>query len=224
MYKKSIDSNATEDDITKYREYRNDYSKLKRTAQATYYANKVKECKNKTKDLWKLINKVIRKVKNRGSIISHIAIDGLKTYNPKWIANEFGRFYSNIGENLAAKIKPGLTSTDEYLVNIKRVDASLVMKSITQLEIEKLIEGLPNKTSYGHDKISNVLSKQLSTSISFPLCAIFIQSLATGIFPNAMKKVEIIPLYKGKEFNKVVKYHPVSLLLTISKVLEKAVI
>ena len=51
----------------------------------------------------------------------------------------------------------------------------------------------------------------------------FHPSLATGIFPNAMKKAEIIPLYKGKEFDKVVNYQPVSLLLTISKVLEKAV-
>ena len=83
LYKKSINGNATEDDITKYGEYRNHYNKLKRTAQLIYYTNKVKGCKNKTKDLWKLINKVIGKVKNRGSIISHITIDGLKKYNPK---------------------------------------------------------------------------------------------------------------------------------------------
>ena len=38
-----------------------------------------------------------------------------------------------------------------------------------------------------------------------------------------MKMAEIIPLYKGKEFDKVINYHPVSLLITISKVLEKAV-
>ena len=38
-----------------------------------------------------------------------------------------------------------------------------------------------------------------------------------------MKHAEMIPLYKGKEFDKVVNYRPVSLLITISKVLEKAV-
>ena len=38
-----------------------------------------------------------------------------------------------------------------------------------------------------------------------------------------MKNAQVIPLYKGKEFDKVVNYRPVSLLITISKVLEKPV-
>ena len=59
--------------------------------------------------------------------------------------------------------------------------------------------------------------------ISFPLCSIFNQSIAEGKFPSEMKYAEVIPLYKGKEFNKMVNYRPVSLLITISKVLEKAI-
>ena len=89
--------------------------------------------------------------------------------------------------------------------------------------MESIIKELPNKASHGHDNISNTLLKQLCPSISFPLCAIFNQSLVTGKFPEAMKKAEIIPLYKGKEFDMVVNYRPVFLLLTISKVLEKVV-
>ena len=38
-----------------------------------------------------------------------------------------------------------------------------------------------------------------------------------------MKRAEIILLYKGKEFDKVLNNRPVSLLMTISKVLGKAV-
>ena len=38
-----------------------------------------------------------------------------------------------------------------------------------------------------------------------------------------MKMAEVIPLYKGKEFDKVINYRPISLLITISKVLEKAI-
>ena len=49
------------------------------------------------------------------------------------------------------------------------------------------------------------------------------QSLLKGKFPELMKIVEVIPLYKGKERDLVVNYHPVSLLMTMSKVLEKIV-
>ena len=38
-----------------------------------------------------------------------------------------------------------------------------------------------------------------------------------------MKIAEIIPLYKGKEHDEVINYRPISLLMTISKLLEKII-
>ena len=38
-----------------------------------------------------------------------------------------------------------------------------------------------------------------------------------------MKLAEVIPLYKGKEHDKVINYRPISLLITISKLLEKII-
>ena len=46
-------------------------------------------------------------------------------------------------------------------------------------------------------------------------------SLEQGIFPDLMKKAEVIPLYKGKERDLCMNYRPILLLLTISKILEK---
>ena len=44
-----------------------------------------------------------------------------------------------------------------------------------------------------------------------------------GVFPAAMKQAELIPLYKGKEMDARMNYRPISLLITISKILEKIV-
>ena len=139
------------------------------------------------------------------------------------MADEFGKFYSGIGENLAKKIKQGPTSIEDYLKQIPRNSASLVLKPITLPEVERIILNLPNKTSHGHDKISNKLLKELCKCISLPLYSIFNQSIAEGKFPDNMKLAEVISIYKGKEFDKVISYRPISLLITISKVLEKAV-
>ena len=203
LYKRMIQKDATAEILHKYKEYRNHYNRLKRTAQTNYYNQKIKESKNKTKELWKVINQVRGKNKHRG--YSHITINGLKTYSPKRITNEFGQFYSKVGKTLAAKIKPGSIGIDEYLAQIKRIDASLILSPITVLEVEKIIMKLSNKTSYGHDQISNILLKELCKCISFPLCSIFNQSLLEGYFPHAMKMAQIIPLYKGKEFE-VINY------------------
>ena len=97
----------------------------------------------------------------------------------------------------------------------------MVMNPTTVLQIESMIQHLPNKTSQRHDGISNVLLKKLCKCISFPLCLIFNESIAEGKFPTQMKMAEVIPLHKGKELDQVIKYRPISLLITISKVLEK---
>ena len=52
---------------------------------------------------------------------------------------------------------------------------------------------------------------------------LFNESLATGQFPDKMKIVDVVPLYKSKEHDVVDNYRPICLLLTISKVLEKIV-
>ena len=65
--------------------------------------------------------------------------------------------------------------------------------------------------------------KSLRTSITFPLCHIFNQSIQEGLFPGLMKSAEVIPVYKGKEMDYMVNYRPISLLITVSKLLEKVI-
>ena len=55
------------------------------------------------------------------------------------------------------------------------------------------------------------------------LCIIFYKSLELGEFPSTMKLAEVVPLHKGKEHYLKTNYRPISLLTTISKVLEKIV-
>ena len=71
--------------------------------------------------------------------------------------------------------------------------------------------------------LSNNLLKSLGNSISLPLTFIFNQSITDGILPDQMKIAEILPLYKGKESDQLVNYRPISLLLTMSKLLEKII-
>ena len=84
-----------------------------------------------TKKLWKVINNIIGKTKNNGSIILCITIDGVNKYDPGEITNEFGHFYSNLGSNLAREIKPGQKTIGEYMFRIPRTINSLALHSTT---------------------------------------------------------------------------------------------
>ena len=45
--------------------------------------------------------------------------------------------------------------------------------------------------------------------------------MESGKFPESMKKADVTPLYKSKDDQECTNYRPISLLLTISKLLEK---
>ena len=86
-----------------------------------------------------------------------------------------------------------------------------------------LIQKLPNKNSSEHNNVNNCLLKDLRCHIVTPLALIFNKSMLEGKFPSAMKRADVIPLHKGKSQDNKNNYRPISLLLTLSKLLEKLV-
>ena len=188
-----------------------------------YYTNRISENIKNTKKIWGIINEILKKQKIRGSIITHININGVKTYDSRKIANEFGTFYSKLGYNLSTKIKGGTRNISHYLDKIPTNPNSMIMIPTSQDEIKQQITKLSNKSSSGYDRISNKLLKLLSSSIAYLLSIIFNQSISDGIFPDKMKLAEVIPLYKGKDSDQIINYRPISLLITMSKVIKKLV-
>ena len=65
-----------------------------------------------------------------------------------------------------------------------------------------------------------MLLKKVLPSIVASLTLIFNKSLSEGIFLDCMKLAEITPLFKGGNKNMLTNYRPISLLPTISKLLE----
>jgi hypothetical protein len=90
---------------------------------------------------------------------------------------------------------------------------------ITETEVVNTITSLKTKKSSGYDGISNIILKHCVKAISKPFTYICNFSLTYRAFPNRCKYVLVIPVYKrGDKANKS-NYSPISLLLSLSKVL-----
>ena len=133
------------------------------------------------------------------------------------------KYFATVGEKFANKIPKPNRNIDEYLAKIRRNEHSLFMNPCTETEVHKLLCQLPVKSSSGHDNISNTLLKEIGPCILPVLVDIFNDSINNGVFSNTMKLVEVIPLHKGKERFVESHYRLISLLTTISKLLEKLV-
>ena len=223
LYAKSIRANATEKNIHDYKEYNKLLQKIKRTAKKNYYGEMCTLFKNNTSKLWKIINEISGKTNNKDGLIDSLKVGNMYVYDSHSIVNKFGQYFSTVGENFAQKIPNANQNIDYYLEKIRRNARSLFMEPCTKAEVTKLLRQLPPKHSSGYDNISNVLLKEIGPCIIDILVELFNMSIQSGIFPDIMKIAEVVPLYKGKERFLENNYRPISLLTTISKLLEKIV-
>ena len=118
------------------------------------------------------------------------------------IAEKFGKYFSQIGKEFANKIDQPLKDTKEYLNKISYNSESLFLHPTSSIEISKLIDKLPNKTSSGHDEISNIILKKIKNGISTPLGSLMNKSLQEGQVPDIMKIADVIPLYINQKARK----------------------
>ena len=222
LYRKQLHT-SDPTDTTRYITYRNTLKKLLRRSKLSYFNNKCLEYKQNSRKLWQLINQVINKIPKKSQVIESLKIDNLIKYSPQEITKGFCDHFAHIGEKYASKIRASRVLVETYSSKIKMCASSLFLLPTDKTEIRALIMNLPAKTSSGFDEISNNLLKNLSPSLLNPLERIFNKSLNDGVFPELMKKADISPLFKSKLENDANNYRPISLLLTISKVLEKIV-
>ena len=83
---------------------------------------------------------------------------------------------------------------------------------------------MKNKFSYGLDGISNSLIKNNSDVLSKPLTLIINQTLSSGIFPGNLKSSKVIPILKSGEISCISNYRPISLLPSLSKIVEYVIL
>jgi len=221
MYKKIIGSNKESDQYRNYKKYRNLYNSIKRQAKIDYYNNKIHSYMHDSHKLWQTLNTLIGKTNDKTSLSDTFLIDNIPTTDPSLISNGFCDYFTNVGKKLANKIPSSSKSYQDYL-NINNPN-SMFFTPTDESEIEKVVNSLKSKKSYGHDKITNWLIKKLKFEISVPLSIIINQSLSSGIVPDEFKIAKVIPIYKANEANLFSNHRPISLLPSISKILEKIV-
>ena len=223
LYCMALKKAANSIEVKTYQEYNKNLKKVLRSAKRLYHCNKCEEYKNNTKRLWKIVNEIVGKSNDKSGTVDYLCIDGIKEYSANKIANQFAKYFSTVGKNFANKIPNSKHSVDLYLKKLQSNHKSFFFEPCDQTEIVKLINNLPPKPSHGHDKISNIMLRSIVTEISYPLSLLVNQSLSQGVFPTSMKLAEVVPLFKSKDRYMENNYRPISLLTTISKILEKVV-
>ena len=138
------------------------------------------------------------------------------------MANEFNNFFTEIGSKISNIIQPTITQPENYLTDLPNI-RHLDLGQTGPVHFCDIFKSFEPKKSQDIDGISIELLKFISTAISTPLSHIFNLSLSTGIFPSKLKTSRTVPIFKTGCADLCDNYRPISLLSTLSKILEKIV-
>ncbi len=242
LYKQLVKTKSTSPsyDTKKHKlhEHKTLLRKLIKKTKKDYYTNQFTKFSNDCKNTWKLLNQIAgRKTLKRNLPNSfRLKIEGpkeekkndekleIEIIGDKALADEFNSYFSQIGRDLSQNITyTGQKLVESYLT--APTDCKFIFELATDQDILDQIGTVTKKNSSGYDNLSSKALIQFAPIIHPALRIITNQSLITGIFPSTLKVAIVIPIYKGNNSdpNDFGNYRPISLLPTISKIIEKVV-
>ena len=104
-------------------------------------------------------------------------------------------------------------------------DQTLNNINVTECEVFDQLQCLDTNKAYGHDGISAKMLKEAGSTTVPSLCKLINTSLAQCKFPVGWKEANTIglPIHKKDDKSTVSNYRPISLLTTLSEIIERIV-
>ena len=135
------------------------------------------------------------------------------------MANSFNEFFSKIGKTLSDNIEPPL---DTELSLPKINTETIYLQPANYFEIENIIRKMKAKKG-GVDNINSKVLKAIYIYIADALFHISNLSIHLGVWLDALKIADIVPIHKSCKKDNLNNFRPISLISNIAKVLEKII-
>jgi hypothetical protein len=147
--------------------------------------------------------------------------DGNIISSPSAIANEFNSFFVKAGQQISDSVPHTNKTPESFFSPIDDPPPDLDFGNVNAYHVSDIIKSFPNKQSLNINGISLKLLKFINSEISTPLAHIFNLSFANGIFPQKLKTKRTVPIFKSGDPCLCDNYRPISLIPTLSKIIEK---
>ena len=181
-------------------------------AKSTYENELIKKfCYRNSSKLFKYISALT----NHRDIPSTVTFDSSSATSDNGKASLFNNFFHSVFTSSSFSL-PSFddTTTPQSTISNISISESDVYEALTCLNITK---------SMGIDGIGPKIWSHCALALYKPIHHLFILSLSNLYIPKDWRLHLVIPIYKSGDKSSVKNYRPISLLCTISKVLEKII-
>ena len=206
--------------------YRNLCKRLIKKTKEDYYKNKIAESNSDPKKVWQLIKEAAN-ISNNTHTIDKLVVENRVVTAPEnlqEIVNIFNTHFASVGSTLANKILDRKKIAREDKNSTKEIpNSAFSLIPTSPIEVSKSINSLKQSRSSGMDCLNSDIYKIGKDYLSSPISTIINLSFKLGIFPTRLKCAKIVPVFKCGDKLDLNNYRPISLLSTLSKIIEKIV-
>ena len=203
---------------TTYKRYRNFCNNILKKCKRQYEKDQLNASRNNNKNLWYTIKSITNLNNSKQNSEELLYLKSTKEDS----VDEVNNFFATIGAKLASKIPATAQSDICISANPTSSRDSFALMMASQEEVENIILNLKT-CAEGGDGISSITLKKLKDFLVPPLTHLFNRCLEEGVFPTALKKSIVIPIHKCGKRDCITNYRPISLLPSLSKILEKII-
>ena len=206
-----------------YKHLRNKVSKQIEIEKKNTYQSKIEEGRSDPKSIWKIFKELgaNRKTNSSNSNIN-IELGEQMITSETDLAELFNDYFVNVASNLK---EPVTLSDSELLNNFVQSKVPTTTKfniPLTTLTfVRNFLSNLNINKSTGLDNIGPRILKLSANVLAPSLLVIVNKSLITGKFPCSLKEAKVKPLFKTGAKDDKNNYRPISILPTVSKLIEK---
>ena len=175
--------------------------------------------------MWEVVNELTYiKKRNRTLPSKLINKDDTVITNHQTIADEFNKYFANVGKSIADLITPGSSIksySNSYVWSSNKAKNSIFLSPCSPPEVYNEIAKLKIKKALRTSDIETKFIKFSNPVISKFVRDLFNFCLIEGAYPDSLKVAEVIPISKKGEQDKTTNYRPITLLSQFNKIYEK---
>lgn len=216
-------------DYEKFIYLRNQVRYSTEKAKSQFYVDSIAENAHQPKKLWKVLGELGSTGKTTLKCVNiGLVINGLLCYDKWKVANHFNKFFTTVAECLVDKLPCGSGRYGPSFVNLfyqgkKVVPNAFVIRPVSVERVRSGLSALSINKATGLDLIPARFLRDSADTIASVITYIVNLSISQGKFPSELKMARVAPLFKKNCKSDVGNYRPVSILTTMSKILERLV-
>ena len=173
-------------------------------------------------DIWKCLREL--NPKNSHCSPNLLENNGELAQTPIDIANTFNNFFLNLSKHLSfsdSDKSHTLQVLSQYTKRKLPENQQFTISPIEEDEVFSMLQKLNICKSAGIDALGPRILKLAAPVITKPITHLINISIKEAIFPDDLKMAKITPIYKKGERSDPGNYRPISILPTLSKIIEK---